>query len=65
MRAVDAHEAQRGHEGHEGRAVVAHEHAQAEPERGGGHEVTVRSISAPAGIAPRSVVVPRVPPLSR
>lgn len=37
MRAVDAHEAQRGHEG---RAVVAHEEAGHEPERGGGHVVT-------------------------
>ena len=62
MRAVDAHEAQRGHEG---RAVVAHEEPGHEPERGDRHDRTVRSISAPAGIAPRSVVVPRVPPLVR
>lgn len=62
MRAVDAHEAQRGHKG---RAVVAHEHAQAQPERGGGHAVTVRSMTASAGIAPRSVVLPRAPALVR
>ena len=62
MRAVAAHLAQRGHEG---RAVVAHEEPGHEPERGGGHVVTVRSITAPEGIALRSVMLAREPLLAR